>query len=41
MFIAEHVYEGQSIGQFFTQYISTGKLNWWVDGKTVSAGRSP
>lgn len=28
----EHVYEGQSIGQFFNDYISKGRLPWWSAG---------
>ena len=28
----EHVYEGQAIGQFFTQYIGQGRLSWWSTG---------
>lgn len=30
----EHVYEGQSIGQLFSEYISMGRLSWWSVGYT-------
>ncbi|KAH6710830.1 hypothetical protein BKA61DRAFT_737735 [Leptodontidium sp. MPI-SDFR-AT-0119] len=39
----EHVYEGQAIGQFFSQYISQGRLSWWspgyIPGTPVNDGR--